>query len=269
MKRILALILTTSVLFTLIGCAAGNSNGSEAAGNPGTDNNAAAPNAPDSTGTVPDGSGEVPAESGDDASMEPEQSPNRTLTSDELKEWENYFNKMENNGLLRFPYENLDEDPDQLAPYLGWLFYDIGDHESSFSEGELALLNEAGLWLELDAFRLRRDFMNSYLSDHFSIPAEKTENLLDAANIGIYLLEYDAWYIAHGDTEYNPYTMDRGTVLEDGTVRLYYFNDFLRVVQDNGEMDYVDAEMIITLVPREDGSFYITSHEINASPYQD
>ena len=30
----------------------------------------------------------------------------------------------------------------------------------------------------------------------------------------------------------------------------------------NGEMDFIDTEMLVTLVPREDGTWYIASHEI-------
>ncbi len=245
MKRILILILTLSMLLSFAGCASNTTEDGGETPAPGTEQN-------------------TPDPQPDNSASETDETDNgiTALTAEELAQWTEYFNKKENNGLLRFPYGNLDEDPDQLAPYLHWLFYDIGENESTFTDEEIALLEETDLWLELDAFRLSRAFMNSYLFDHFNIPAENTENMLDAAGLGVYLLEFDAWYIAHGDTAYNPYTITKGYVGDNGTVRLYYFNDFLGVIQENGEMDYIDAEMLITLAPREDGSYYVISHEI-------
>lgn len=201
----------------------------------------------------------------EDPSSDEEDTTSAFLTEEELTEWENYFNTWENNGLLRFPYSDPAGDPDQLAPYLGWLFYDIGESESTFTEEELALLSETDLWLELDAFRLSREYMNRYLHEHFNISAEKTEDLFDAAQVGVYLLEYDAWYTAHGDCAYGPYEFDVGVKCLDGRVKLYYFNSFLSVAQENGETEYVDADMIITLAPREDGTWYVSAHEINRS----
>ena len=45
-------------------------------------------------------------------------------------------------------------------------------------------------------------------------------------------------------------------------MKLYHTHDFLRVAQENGEMDYMDAEMVVTLAPRADGTWYIVAHEI-------
>lgn len=251
MKRLFALILTLSVLFSLAGCAAENANSNS--GNAPT---------PDTEQLSPDTEQTAPGTQDDDTGI-------FALTDEELQQWTDYFNKLENNGLLRFPYSDPENDPDQLAPYLHLLFYDIGESESTFTDEERKLLEDAGLWLELDAFRLSREFLSGYLFDHFNIPAEKTENLLDAAKLGHYLLEYDAWYIAHGDTAYSPYTIVAGWVHADGTVRLSYFNDFLAVMLENGELDYADAAMTITLVPREDGTYYIVSHEIDSSTWSE
>lgn len=255
MKKLFALILTLSMLLAFAGCSAENKNNTPPAEN-------------DSVAQPEGNGGKDPApEEKDEPAVQPEQPSGNALTDAELAAWENYFREMENNGLLRFPYADLAENPDQLAPYLIWLFYDIGDNRSEISDTEIALLKEEGMWLETDVFRLRRDFMTGYLQSHLNIPAADTENLLDAAKLGVYLMEYDAWYTEHGDTEYSFYEFDHGTVFEDGRIMLWYFNNFLRVVQDNGEMEYVSAEMIITLVPREDGSFYIVSHEISSDLY--
>lgn len=263
----LRLLAVTLCLALLCGCTAqqGNvSNDTPNAGNSVSQNDTQQPNNTQPNGTEQDNTAPDTSDTATDEN-EGESAPQLScteLTTEELTEWADYFNQMETNGLLRFPYANLTENPDQLAPYLHWLFYDNGEPESEFSEDELFRLTKTDLWLELDAFRLSRDFMNRYLYEHMNIPAERTENLFDAAQLGVYLLQYDAWYISHGDTEYQPYAFDRGEQYEDGTVKLYYTHDFLRVVQENGEMDYVDAEMVVTLAPRTDGTWYIVAHEI-------
>lgn len=253
--KILAALLCLALL---CGCASNNNADEESvdSGKPVTGVDSGSNTQTDDTAAVPD-------ESGDDSGDENADQGCAALTSEELAWWGSYFNTRENNGLLRFPYKDPAADPDQLAPYLKDLFYDNGEPESQFSVEELALLAETDLWLELDSFRLSREFINSYLYAHFNISAEKTEDLLDAAKLGVYLLEYDAWYFSHGDTAYNPYAFNRGEVYEDGSVKLFYFNDFLTIAQENGEDDYIDAEMIVTLMPREDGTWYIVSHEIN------
>ena len=202
------------------------------------------------------------SQTGADSTSDTEDITSTVLTDDELTEWENYFNTADNNGLLRFPYAGLDEDMNQLAPYLSLLFYDIG--ESDLSDEERTMLEQAGVMMETDTFRLTRDFINSYLYEHFNIPADKTENLIDAANLGTYLIWYDAWYEVHGDCAYSAYTFDRGATFGDGTVRLYYMNNFLSVAQEDGEMDYITAEMIVTL-KQVDGRWCVTAHEINGS----
>ena len=258
----LKLLAAALCLALLCGCASNNNANQENADNgaPVVDTNSGNDTQADDTATVPDESGED-----SDATSEGETTDlgYTELTSEELSQWESYFNNWENNGLLRFPYADLENDPGQLAPYLGLLFYDIGVLESEFSEEELALLAETDLWLELDTFRMSREFLNGYLYERLNIPADKTENLLDAADLGVYLLQYDAWYMCHSDCAYNPYTFKSGEMLADDTVKLFYFNDFLSVSQENGEMEYIDTNMIITLAQREDGTWYVVSHEID------
>ena len=277
MKKIYSCILAATLcLAMLCGCGAQTDtpgNG-ESVNTPETENTTSDSGAQkDDTETVPDESGDADngEESGDTDNDSGEQTdPGYTeLSAAELSVWFDFFSKWENNGLLRFPYADLENDPDQLAPYLHWMFYDIGESESTFSEEEIALLSDAGLWLELDAFRLTREYINAYLFEKFNIPAEKTENLLDAADLGIYLVEYDAWYTAHGDCAYSPYSIGSGVRLDDGTVKLRYFNDFLLVMQENGQEDYIDANMIITLAQREDGTWYVVSHEIEAGTWEE
>ena len=260
MKALFQKLLAAALCLALLcGCAANNNANQESVdnGSPVVDMNSGNDTQADDTATVPDENDDT---SGDAADTDPGYTE---LTSEELAQWESYFNNWENNGLLRFPYSDPANDPDQLAPYLGLLFYDIGVLESEFSDEELAMLAETDLWLELDTFRLSREFMNGYLYEHLNIPTEKTENLLDAANLGTYLMWYDAWYTCHSDCAYNPYTLKSGAAFADGTVQLFYRNDFLSVAQENGEMEYIDANMVITLAQREDGTWYVVSHEID------
>lgn len=264
----LKLLSAALCLVLLCGCASNSNTDQESADNgaPVVDTDGSNDTQIDDTATVPDESGDDSGASSEGEDTDPGFT---TLTSEELAQWESYFNNWENNGLLRFPYSDLENDPDQLAPYLAWLFYDIGDMESEFSEEEFALLAETDLWLKLDAHRLTRDFINTYLFEKMNVPAEKTENLLDAADLGVYLLQYDAWYMSHGDCAFSPYTFKSGASFADGTVKLFYFNDFLSVAQEDGEMDYIDVEMIVTLAPREDGTWYIVSHEIDRSTWDE
>lgn len=265
MKSVSLKILAAALCLALLcGCAAENNavgnneapgsdiHQNETAGTPGGNDLTPDDETPgDTDNGVPDESGEGDASSVGSAA----------LSGEELDEWTSFFLAKENNGLLRFPYSNLEDDPNQLAPYLVWLFYDIGEPESELTDEELARLSETDLWLELDTSRLTRSFITDYLADKLNIPAELTGELLAEAELGVYLAEFDAWYMSHGDTEYSFYEIDRGERYEDGTIKLYYANDFLRVMQDNGEMDYINAAMVITMM-QEDGRWYVASHEI-------
>ena len=268
MRAIYLKLLAAALCLSML-CACGAKNNTdksgESANTPSTENITPDNGAQkDDTSTAPDESGDESDSSSTDQSIA---LVCTELTSEELDEWADYFNNMDRNGLLRFPCSDLENDPDQLATYLGLLFYDIGVLESEFSEEELALLAETDLWLELDVFRLSREFINSYLYEHFNIPAEQTENLLDMAKLGIYLLQYDAWYLCHSDCAYGAYTFDRGALFPNGTVKLYYTNTFLCIGYENDDHLYTEAPMVVTLVPREDGTWYILSHEIDSNIY--
>lgn len=246
--RIFAAVLCLALL---CGCGANNggTNNSGTDNTPPTADNTQQENA--SGNTAPDeNSGE-------------QEEPAALMTDDELAGWESYFNTVENNGLLRFPYSDPESDPDQLAPYLSTLFYDIGSTGAEISDEERSMLTEAGVIMETDVFRLTREFINAYLLEKFNVPSNKTENLIDAGALGTYLLWFDAWYDVHGDCAYRAYELNRGEIYENGAVKLYYFNNFLSLMQENGEMDYVNKQMVVTLIPREDGTWYIASHEIN------
>lgn len=195
-----------------------------------------------------------------DAFIDPTALP---LTEDQLSACTEWFAQTENNGLLRVPYTNAAEDPAQLVPYLEILLYDMG--ETDLTERELALLADAGAYMDLDKFRLSRALIAGYLKEKFGIDAGSAANILadpDPAPAGIYLDEYDAWYIVHSDTWFEAYTFACGEKCADGTVRLFYVNPLLTAATETGSCEFFrDQPMVLTLRCT-DGIWYVVSNEI-------
>ena len=184
------------------------------------------------------------------------------LTAAELRSLEDYFNARENNGLLRFEmdpnrYKSLSEN---LAPYLTWIFYDLG--ETDFSKAEEALFqkwSDAGEWLDLDESRLSRKYIADYLYQKFGLDAEATDALLAETPRppGDYAEEFDAWYMCHGDTEMRTYTFDTGwgDTQKDGSRVVYYTNPYIWGPEAaSGERD-VPMCLRVTPSPTEDGGW--------------
>lgn len=189
------------------------------------------------------------------------------LTAAELRSLEDYFNARENNGLLRFEmdpdrYKGLSEN---LAPYLTWIFYDLG--ETDFSKAAEKLFRkwiDAGEWLDLDKSRLSRTYIAAYLEKKFGLSGEETDSLLASAKepLGKYAEEFDAWYMCHGDTEMRTYTFDSGYRQADGRCVLFYTNEFVRT--DYGQDTVMDASMRLTVSPSttEQGGWRVDSNVI-------
>ena len=93
---------------------------------------------------------------------------------------------------------------------------DLGEDESTLKEEEKAALEEAGVPLDLDVFRLKRDYVETYLRENLWLALSNLEPLADPP--GTYLEAFDAWYQSHGDTAMQTYVFDSGTVALDGTV---------------------------------------------------
>ena len=156
---------------------------------------------------------------------------NTPLTAEELTALEDHFNDREYNDLLRFPYD----DASQAADYLSVLFYDLGEDESTLTEEEKAALEEAGVPLDLDVFRLKRDYVETYLRENLWLALSNLEPLADPP--GTYLEAFDAWYQSHGDTAMQTYVFDSGTVALDGTVTLSYTAPYLDIRGEAGELE--------------------------------
>lgn len=185
------------------------------------------------------------------------------LTQEQLDDCTQWFAQVENNGLLRVPYTNAAAAPEQLVPYLEILLYDVG--ETDLSERELSLIENAGAYMDLvGKFRLSRTLIAQYLSEHFGIAAQDAARILenpDPAPAGIYLDEYDAWYIVHGDTWFEEYIFTHGEIRADGTVRLLYVNPFLTVAGEEGAQFLRDQAMALTLAKHDD-AWIVVSNEV-------
>ena len=201
-----------------------------------------------------------PSDTNFSAFLDPTATP---LTADQLDECTQWFGQVENNGLLRIPYTDVANAPDQLVPYLEILLYDVG--ETNLSERELALIADAGAYMDLvGKFRLSRTLIAEYLGEHFGISAQDAARILenpDPAPAGIYLNEYDAWYIVHGDTWFEEYVFTHGEVRTDGTVRLFYVNPFLTVSAEGSAQFLREQPMVLTLAKHGD-IWQIMSNEV-------
>ena len=180
---------------------------------------------------------------------------NTPLTAEELTALEDHFNDREYNGLLRFPYD----DASQAADYLSVLFYDLGEDESTLTEEEKAALEEAGVPLDLDVFKLKRDYVETYLQENLGLALSGLEPLADPP--GTYLEDFDAWYQSHGDTAMQTYVFDSGTVALDGTVTLSYTAPYLDIRGEAGELDGAfDVAMTATLCQTAGGGWRVISN---------
>lgn len=186
------------------------------------------------------------------------------LTEEQLADCTEWFAQIENNGLLRVPYTDAAAAPEQLVPYLEILLYDVG--ETDLTDEELALIENAGAYMDLvGKYRLSRTLIAGYLEEKLGIRPEDSARILedpDPAPAGIYLHEYDAWYIVHGDTWFEEYSFIHGEKHADGSIRLFYTNPFLTVARADGSAEFLrDQLMAVTLVCRND-VWYVASNEI-------
>ena len=147
------------------------------------------------------------------------------LTAAQLQQCADWFNKKENNGLLRFAYA----DAEQVGPYLDLLLYDLGEPEDTLTAEEHAAAEAAGVWMELDVYKLSRTYILDYLREKFGLGDRAEQVLENSGNLpGIYLEEFDAWFHSHGDTAMQGYRFDRGEYdPASGSAVLYYTLPYL------------------------------------------
>ena len=179
------------------------------------------------------------------------------LTADELAAFTSYFDDVQHNGLLRFPYNNLGD----VKPYLEMLFYDMGGGPLDPEEKqELLDTYFDGDDPDCDSGRLPREFVILYLYENIAEGNGDTSWLgpvadgTDPGSLGIpYLEQYDSYYWVHGDTMMSGYTFDRGEWDEDGRVHLYYTANQWQY-DDDGELGILwEQPMCATMAPHPDG----------------
>ncbi len=143
------------------------------------------------------------------------------LSEDEL-EWfnEQFFNvdgKSIVNAFLNCAYEDIKNIS------LVELFYDGEQPSVAISDEEMVQLKGSSIDHETDFQKVATSYMDKMLRTYADISFEET-NKVDIENF-LYLKEYDAYYLSHGDTHYFPVTITAGIMDKDGTVKLQYVND--------------------------------------------
>lgn len=140
------------------------------------------------------------------------------LSADELA-WfnEQFFNDPENkipNSFLNCEYSSAAEID------LYELFYDYTSDESGLSDQERFLLKELGVDVDLDIAKISADDVEKVLLEYAGLTLQETQRV--SVDKLTYLSEYDAYYLARGDSHFTYYTMEKGMKREDGIVKLQY-----------------------------------------------
>ena len=143
--------------------------------------------------------------------------------SEEKLEWFNteFFNQKENPITNQFLNEIFVL---QNEVNLYELFYNgLGDNGDSgeISNDELKLLQERYIVdINSDIIKITRKEMDAVLQKYLGLSLDETSKVgLDKM---YYLEEYDAYYMMHGDTNYNQYEFQIGKINEDGSITLQY-----------------------------------------------
>lgn len=147
------------------------------------------------------------------------------LTEEEIA-WFNteYFNSGEGvnmwNMMLSSQYETVAEID------LYQLFYNgVPDTDQPVTDEERSALEEYDpSAADLDVTKVTRAQMEAFLLEHAGVHLEDTQR--KGLDQFIYLEEYDAYYLAHGDTNYSNCEILSGTRNADGTISLEYESTF-------------------------------------------
>lgn len=109
---------------------------------------------------------------------------------------------------------------------------------------------EPGCSIEL--FRVPREAMEAAFLENTGLTIAQTRQIGMDREDYYYLEEYDAYYHSHCEFAYDCFTVRQGVRQEDGTVVLLYY----RPRSEAG------AEGIVTLVPHEDGYWFVSNRHI-------
>ena len=152
---------------------------------------------------------------------EPVTAPDGPLTEGELK----YFNEeFFNSGYFNLRNQFLTsvyETPADID--LFELFYNGDGQEETMTDEEWAAFEEAGGFIETDVTKISTIWADAVLKEHTGLTLAET-NQAGLDNF-IYLPEYDAYYMAHGDTNYLNEVVFVSGEWKDGLIRLYYADE--------------------------------------------
>lgn len=183
---------------------------------------------------VPDSSGQ--------SSVISSQVQETALTEEELA-WfnEQFFNRQDDLLPNQFLIPLYDS-PEKIE--LDEIFY---NYNAQLSEAECEQLAALDFFLEVDESKATTAQINEALLRYTGLTLEETERVgLDQYT---YLPDFDAYYHAHGDTNYSRWTITSGVWLEDGSVKLRY-------------EDYLGKTREATLIPNGDSYFFFSNLEL-------
>lgn len=125
------------------------------------------------------------------------------------------------------------------------LFYDLPRTEAeSLTEQELLLLENAGVDMALDIQKVPVEYMDEVLEKYANISFEETNE--SKPDYFVYLEEYDAYYMSHGDCHVATRLMISGRKNENGIVCLKY---------EGYDFSYYE----VTLMPHGNGYYFVSN----------
>ena len=170
------------------------------------------------------------------------------ITEEQLEWFETKFFNQEENRITNQFLTNVYGMKNEVDLYE--LFYNgsgMSDGTGEISKEEKQLLKERYIDdIYTDLVRVTRKEMDEILQKYLGISLEETSKV--GLNKMYYLEEYDAYYMMHGDTNYNRYVFKAGKVNEDGSITLQYHSI------DKGYLYWV------TLI-ESDGSYHFVSNQ--------
>ncbi len=166
-----------------------------------------------------------------------------TLSQEEI-DWfnKNFFNVSDNiitNAFLNCEYSDVKDIS------LEELFYDCSRDDQERTDEENAALKQEMGEIETDVLKVSTSYMDEMLQKYANIKLEDT-NKVDLDGF-VYLEEYDAYYLQHGDTHYSSITVESGVKDNNGTVKLQCL--------------YTETEETyeVTLTAHEDGYYFVSN----------
>lgn len=192
---------------------------------------------------APDSEPAAPSDAADPAA--PADGP---LTEEELK----YFNEeFFNGGYMNIRNQFLLSDYETPADIdLLELFYNGDGQDETMTDEEWAAYEAAGGFVETDVTKISTIWADAVLKEHTGLTLAETKGLEKF----IYLPEYDAYYLSHGDTNYLDVTIVSGE-RKDGLICLYYDDAY------NGGI-----QKCVTLRETEDGGYHFVSNGFRDEP---